>query len=92
MTSVERMLAFTKLPQEESGEKQVPLSWPSEGKLELRNMSLRYPTAQKDSLRNISLVINSREKIGVVGRTGAGKSSLLMGIFRLVEPTPEGSV
>jgi ABC-type multidrug transport system fused ATPase/permease subunit len=54
-----------------------PVSWPCTGRLEFRELSLQYAEDLPPTLRGISLTISSGEKIGIVGRTGAGKSSLL---------------
>ncbi|KAJ1734431.1 ABC transporter C member 13, partial [Coemansia sp. Benny D160-2] len=70
-----------------------PSNWPSSGKIELRNFSMKYHEDLEYVLKDISLTINSGEKIGIVGRTGAGKTSLSRAIFRLVnKKTCEGSI
>ncbi|KAJ7634168.1 P-loop containing nucleoside triphosphate hydrolase protein [Mycena polygramma] len=65
--------------------------WPSEGKIEFQNYSTRYRPELDPVLKNISLIINPKDKLGVCGRTGAGKSSLLLALFRIIEAT-EGSI
>jgi len=62
-------------------------SWPSSGAIKIRNLEMRYRPELPLVLRNLSLDIQGGEKIGVVGRTGAGKSSIMMALFRLVEPS-----
>ncbi|KAF9921984.1 hypothetical protein FBU30_007941 [Linnemannia zychae] len=62
-------------------------SWPSAGAISIRNLEMRYRPELPLVLRNLSLDIKGGEKIGVVGRTGAGKSSIMMALFRLVEPS-----
>ncbi|KAF8927650.1 P-loop containing nucleoside triphosphate hydrolase protein [Dissophora ornata] len=62
-------------------------SWPSTGAISIRNLEMRYRPELPTVLHNLSLDIKGGEKIGVVGRTGAGKSSIMMALFRLVEPT-----
>ncbi|KAJ2648943.1 Multidrug resistance-associated protein 1, partial [Coemansia sp. RSA 1285] len=70
-----------------------PSNWPSSGKIELRNFSMKYHKNLEYVLKDISLTINSGERIGIVGRTGAGKTSLSRAIFRLVnKKTCEGSI
>ncbi|KAF9181719.1 hypothetical protein BGZ50_005356 [Haplosporangium sp. Z 11] len=62
-------------------------SWPSAGAISIRNLEMRYRPELPSVLHNLSLDIKGGEKIGVVGRTGAGKSSIMMALFRLVEPS-----
>ncbi|KAJ2807332.1 Multidrug resistance-associated protein 1 [Coemansia guatemalensis] len=61
-----------------------PANWPTCGKIELRDYTMRYCEDRDPALRQINLTINPGEKIGIVGRTGAGKSSLTKALFRLV--------
>jgi len=60
-------------------------AWPSKGVIEFRSVCLRYRQGLPLVLNNCSFVIQSNEKVGVVGRTGAGKSSLVTALLRLVE-------
>lgn len=107
MTSVERLLEYSKLPSEPYDrspterrleeaspltdaklEIQSPTSavigtWPTDGRIEFRNVYLRYDKQGPPVLRGLSFSIEAREKIGIVGRTGAGKSSLINSLFRL---------
>ncbi|KAL7295968.1 hypothetical protein TKK_0010526 [Trichogramma kaykai] len=89
MTSVERILQFTDLEQEESDEKALtavkPNNWPSEGKIEFKNYNLRYADDADFALRDVNFTIEAGSKIGIVGRTGAGKSSLISALFRLAQ-------
>ncbi|KAF9277276.1 hypothetical protein BGZ74_003407 [Mortierella antarctica] len=61
--------------------------WPSAGAIKIRNLEMRYRPELPSVLHDLSLDIQGGEKIGVVGRTGAGKSSIMMALFRLVEPS-----
>ncbi|KAJ7760397.1 P-loop containing nucleoside triphosphate hydrolase protein [Mycena metata] len=65
--------------------------WPSQGKIEFKNYSTRYRPELDLVLNKISLEIKPKEKLGVCGRTGAGKSSLLLALFRIIEGV-EGSI
>lgn len=56
-----------------------------EGKLEFRNVSMRYREGTDCILKNVSFTINKGEKVGCIGRTGAGKSSLIQALFRMQE-------
>lgn len=62
-----------------------PYAWPSQGVVTFNNVVLKYREHLTPSLKGVSFTTRPAEKIGVVGRTGAGKSSLLMALFRLVE-------
>ncbi|VVC32363.1 Hypothetical protein CINCED_3A001687 [Cinara cedri] len=87
MTSVERVLEYTNVPQEapleSSLDKKPPKEWPSRGQIVFQNLCLRYSLDSPYILKNISIKIQPMEKIGIVGRTGAGKSSLIHALFRL---------
>ncbi|KAI0272641.1 hypothetical protein BC834DRAFT_840866 [Gloeopeniophorella convolvens] len=94
VVSVERMLHYIELKPEapyEVPETQPEGTWPSEGRVEFKDYSLRYRPELDLVLRSISLTLNPGEKIGVCGRTGAGKSSLLLALFRILEPA-EGTI
>ncbi|KAF9961648.1 hypothetical protein BGZ70_008234 [Mortierella alpina] len=62
-------------------------NWPSTGAISIRHLEMRYRPELPSVLHDLSLDIKGGEKIGVVGRTGAGKSSIMMALFRLVEPS-----
>lgn len=61
-------------------------SWPENGVVEFAKYGTRYRADLDLVLKNISCTFNAGEKIGIVGRTGAGKSSLTLALFRLIEP------
>jgi ATP-binding cassette subfamily C (CFTR/MRP) protein 4 len=86
MTAVERVLEYCSLDQEPLPPKnRPPMNWPTQGKIVLRNVSMSHSNEEVTSLalRNITLTIEGKEKIGIVGRTGAGKSSLIQILFRM---------
>ncbi|KAL6591713.1 P-loop containing nucleoside triphosphate hydrolase protein [Neocallimastix sp. 'constans'] len=70
----------------------APKDWPKQGKIEIKDLTMKYAPHLPPVLNNISLNIQANEKIGVVGRTGAGKSSIVMTLFRLVEPETGSSI
>lgn len=89
IVSVERVLEYSRLPSEApeiNPRNRPPASWPASGEIQFNNYSARYREGLDLVLKNITLDIKSHEKIGVVGRTGAGKSSLTLALFRLIEP------
>lgn len=89
IVSVERVLEYANLPSEAPDvifKKRPPIGWPAQGQISIKNYSTRYREGLDPVLRNISLDIKAKEKIGVVGRTGAGKSSLTLALFRIIEP------
>lgn len=93
-TAVERLVTFLELPEEapEVTAVRPPHDWPQHGAIEIENLSLRYRPDLDTILTNLSLSIQAGAKVGVVGRTGAGKSSLGQAIFRMVEAEPGGSI
>ena len=70
---------------------QLPLNWPSKGHIQFQNVSLRYSKATSLVLKNIDFNIMAKSKVGIVGRTGAGKSSLITALLRLTE-LDEGNI
>ncbi|XP_053813142.1 ATP-binding cassette sub-family C member 6 isoform X1 [Vidua chalybeata] len=92
--SVERVREYLRTPKEAPWTLNSKLQgqvWPTEGRIEFRNYSLCYRPGLELALRRVSVTINGHEKIGITGRTGAGKSSLVVGLLRLVEAA-EGAV
>ncbi|KAF9269804.1 multidrug resistance-associated ABC transporter [Marasmius fiardii PR-910] len=88
MNAVERVLVYSELPAEgteTNPREQPPPSWPDKGEIKFKNVDLAYREGLPLVLENVSFSIRAGEKIGVVGRTGAGKSSLLQALLRLVE-------
>lgn len=69
----------------------MKLQWPSEGRVQVNDLEVRYAPDLDPVLKGISFNINPREKVGVVGRTGSGKSTLALSFFRFVEAT-RGSI
>ncbi|PLB50805.1 P-loop containing nucleoside triphosphate hydrolase protein [Aspergillus steynii IBT 23096] len=93
LVTVERMIFYgTETPVETSESAVMPSStWPATGSITMRNVCLRYRSGLPQALRNVSLKIHGGEKIGIIGRTGAGKSSIISVLFRLF-PLEHGSV
>ncbi|KAJ6238429.1 multidrug-resistance like protein [Anaeramoeba flamelloides] len=88
MNSIERIRDYTELAKEapyKIPKSKPPKAWPKRGKIEFQNLKMKYRPELEPVLKNISLTIEPTEKIGVIGRTGSGKSSLMMCLFRIVE-------
>ncbi|KAL7486857.1 hypothetical protein ACHAW6_012460 [Cyclotella cf. meneghiniana] len=88
MTSLERAIAMTEIPEEESREIEsmpVDATWPSKGDISFEEVRLRYRPGLSLSLDGLTFRLTSGQRCGVVGRTGAGKSTLAAALFRLVE-------
>ncbi|XP_032455220.1 multidrug resistance-associated protein 4 [Nasonia vitripennis] len=89
MTSVERIFQFTQLEQEGPFESEVgnkpKKEWPDKGKVEFKGVYMRYADDEDPVLKNLSFVVEPAMKVGIVGRTGAGKSSLISALFRLAK-------
>ena len=87
--SVERLTAYWDLPQEKPAEiedRKPDDDWPHDGMIEYEDVWMRYRPELDPVLKGVSFTINSGDKVGIVGRTGSGKSSLIVTLFRLVEP------
>ncbi|XP_074237713.1 multidrug resistance-associated protein 1 isoform X2 [Saimiri boliviensis] len=94
IVAVERLKEYSETEKEapwQIQETAPPNSWPQAGRVEFRDYCLRYREGLDLVLRHISVTINGGEKVGIVGRTGAGKSSLTLGLFRINE-SAEGEI
>jgi len=94
MVAVERLVEYSRIPTEAPAiiaHRSPPKNWPSQGEIVFKDFKLRYRKGLELILRGITCTIKPQEKIGVVGRTGAGKSTLMLALFRLVEPA-DGSI
>ncbi|KAI8616941.1 P-loop containing nucleoside triphosphate hydrolase protein [Chytriomyces sp. MP71] len=76
--------------EKDDGQKQPPPQWPHDGSIHFENVTMRYSKNLPVVLDNISFDIRNKEKVGIVGRTGSGKSSLMQALFRICEI--EGSI
>lgn len=88
LNAVERVGTYIELPSEGPSiieGSRPPPGWPSAGSIQFENVVLRYRPELPPVLHGISFTISPSDKVGVVGRTGAGKSSMFNALFRLVE-------
>ncbi|KAF9182748.1 hypothetical protein BGZ51_004462 [Haplosporangium sp. Z 767] len=87
LVSVERVDEYSQKPTEapeETGAR-LPQNWPSEGRIVFKNYSARYREGLDLVVKDVSFTVQPTEKVGIVGRTGAGKSSLTLALFRIIE-------
>ncbi|KAJ8684020.1 hypothetical protein QAD02_019812, partial [Eretmocerus hayati] len=87
--SVERIMEYSHLPREVDPvcmaiDKEIA-NWPQSGRIVFEDVSLTYSPHSKPALRNLNFIIEPNQKIGIVGRTGAGKSSIISALFRLAD-------
>ncbi|KAH9945256.1 P-loop containing nucleoside triphosphate hydrolase protein [Epithele typhae] len=87
--SVERLVHYTLELEQESPhlipERQPKAPWPAQGTIELKDVVMKYRPGLPAVLKGMTMSVRPGEKIGIVGRTGAGKSSIMTALFRLVE-------
>ncbi|KAI9346900.1 hypothetical protein BDR26DRAFT_892813 [Obelidium mucronatum] len=89
MNSVERIEVYAyNIPVEADAivkDNRPPKEWPQNGTIEFKEVVMRYAPSLPIVLNNVSFQIRDKEKVGIVGRTGSGKSSLMQALFRMVE-------
>ena len=91
--SAPRLYKYTQIESEDKlekpGDKDIKspegVAWPWAGEIVLDNVTMRYRPDLDPCIRNLSVIIKSKMKVGIVGRTGAGKSSIFQALFRLLE-------
>ncbi|XP_071498097.1 ATP-binding cassette sub-family C member 9-like [Diadema antillarum] len=85
MNAVERVQYYTEVPTEDYDGIEPPRSWPDKGDINLENISVRYAKDLDPVLQEVTLHIPEKEKLGICGRTGSGKSSLTLALFRIID-------
>ncbi|RMZ80689.1 hypothetical protein DV738_g2708, partial [Chaetothyriales sp. CBS 135597] len=89
--ATERILEYSNIPTEKQGGDEVPAAWPTKGEVEVKDLVISYAPDLPPVLKGLTFHVAQNERIGVVGRTGAGKSSLTLAVFRFLEAT-SGSI
>jgi len=93
--AISRLKTFAEVTPIENlaGETQPVLeNWPTTGRVEFRNLSASYTQSGNQIIRDITLSINPGERVGICGRSGSGKSSLIMTLFRMLEISAGSSI
>ena len=86
MNAAGNIIAYSEMETERQGGQEVPDSWPLKGTVDVKSLSVSYSTDLPLVLKNVSFTVQGATRVGIVGRTGAGKSSLTLALLRLVEP------
>ena len=90
MVSIERLREYADMEREAAyivADNRPAKAWPSQGKIEIKDLCLRYRDGLPLVLNGVTCTIMPGESVGVCGRTGAGKSSVILALLRIVEPT-----
>lgn len=93
MIAVERVNQYLNLPEEDNanGSMHPPFAWPSQGVVTFKDVSMSYRQNLTPALRNLNFRTHAYERVAIVGRTGAGKSSILAALLRVV-PLLQGEI
>ncbi|KAF9247626.1 hypothetical protein DTO027I6_732 [Penicillium roqueforti] len=85
MNAIERVIEYSNIEIENQGGADAPAAWPTEGHLEVHDLVVGYAPDLPPVLNGLSFSVEKNQRVGVVGRTGAGKSSLTLALFRFLE-------
>jgi ATP-binding cassette, subfamily C (CFTR/MRP), member 1 len=88
MNSIERVREYALLKPEAPEilpDNRPPRNWPAQGKIEFQDFCMKYGKVDTLALNNLNFSVKPRERVGIVGRSGAGKSSMMLALFRMVE-------
>ncbi|MCJ1322534.1 hypothetical protein MMC15_007883 [Xylographa vitiligo] len=91
MNAVERIVEYTQIATEDQSGVEAPAAWPTQGRLEVEGLVAGYAPDLPPVLKGLSFTAEKNQRVGVVGRTGAGKSSLTLALFRFLEAR-EGTI
>ncbi|EXJ81324.1 hypothetical protein A1O3_07614 [Capronia epimyces CBS 606.96] len=85
MNATERIVEYSNITIENQGGLDVPAAWPTEGNLDVHDLVVTYAPGLPPVLKGVTFSVSRNQRVGVVGRTGAGKSSLTLALFRFLE-------
>jgi ABC-type multidrug transport system fused ATPase/permease subunit len=85
MTALERVAEYANVGSEPQEGLEPPAFWPTQGRIEVENLTVRYAPELPAALEDLTFSIENNERIGIVGRTGSGKSTLALALFRFIE-------
>ena len=85
MNATERIIEYSNIVTESQSGLDVSAAWPAEGRLDVQSVVAGYAPDLPPVLKGLSLSVAKNQRVGVVGRTGAGKSSLTLALFRFLE-------
>lgn len=85
MNATERVVEYKSITTENQGGNDAPAAWPTEGRLEVEDLVVSYAPDLPAVLKGLTFSVNRNERVAVVGRTGSGKSSLTLALFRFLE-------
>lgn len=85
MNAVDRVLEYSNIKQEEYNGIDPPAAWPTHGRLEVLDLTIKYASDLPSVLKDVNFCVEGNQRVGVVGRTGAGKSTLALALFRFLE-------
>ncbi|KAE8316056.1 P-loop containing nucleoside triphosphate hydrolase protein [Aspergillus transmontanensis] len=91
MNAVDRVLEYSDIEPEIYDGIDPPAAWPTNGRVEVTDLTVKYAPSLPPVLRGLNFVVEGSQRIGIVGRTGAGKSSLALALFRFLEAS-EGQI
>ncbi|KAM0742263.1 hypothetical protein ACQRIT_002440 [Beauveria bassiana] len=85
MNAAERVVEYSELKMEQQDGVEPPAAWPTSGTIEMKDVVVGYADDLPAVLKGVSFVVKNNERVGVIGRTGAGKSSMTLALFRFLE-------
>lgn len=86
MNPTERVVEYANIETESQGGIDLPAAWPTRGRVEVNDLVVGYAPELPPVLDGLTFTIENNQRVGVVGRTGAGKLSLTLALLRFLEP------